>query len=217
MLPTSSLLAVFMFSFAVAFGAVVSPGPISTAIVSQSPQHGWLTGPLVAAGHSLLELLIVILIAFGLAAGLARPGIQVAIALVGGVLLLWMGGKMAWDAWRGASRLPGRASGLAPLSSRQLVGLGMLATISNPFWYAWWVTVAAGYLAQARVLGLAALAAFYVGHIAADFAWDTTLSAVLGGGRRWLTDRLYRALLLICGGFLVYLGIAFFSRGLALL
>ena len=49
--------------------------------------------------------------------------------------------------------------------------------------------VAAGYLAQARVLGLAAIAAFFTGHILADYAWDTTLSAVVGGGRRWVTDR----------------------------
>jgi threonine/homoserine/homoserine lactone efflux protein len=202
---------VFIFSFLVALGAVISPGPVSAAIVSQAPRRGWLAGPLVATGHSLLELLIVLLIAFGLSAGLARPGIQAGIALLGGSLLVWMGGKMMWDAWRGLIRLPGSAGGLPPLNSRQLVGLGIVATISNPFWYAWWVTVAAGYLSQARALGLSAIAAFYAGHISADYAWDTVLSAVVGGGRRWMTDRLYRGLIGFCGGFLVYLGIVFLS------
>jgi threonine/homoserine/homoserine lactone efflux protein len=216
MLPTSSLQAVFLFSFLAAIGAVVSPGPVSAAIVSQAPRRGWLAGPLVATGHSILELVIVLLIAFGLSAGLANPAIQVWIALLGGLLLVWMGGKMAWDAWKGYLRLPGPEGERVRLSTRQLVGLGMVATISNPFWYAWWVTVAAGYLSQARALGMAAVLAFYIGHISADYAWDTVLSTVVGGGRRWLNDRLYRGLILVCGGFLVYLGLVFLWRGITL-
>lgn len=92
--------------------------------MSQAPRRGWL------AGHSVLELGIVLLIAFGLSAGLARPGIQTAIALLGGLLLAWMGGKMIWDAWQGAIRLPGQAIDHEQMSTRQLVGLGMIATIS---------------------------------------------------------------------------------------
>lgn len=217
MLPTSSLQAVFLFSFLAAIGAVISPGPVSAAIVSQAPRRGWLAGPLVATGHSILELLTVLLIAFGLSAGLANPGIQTAIALLGGVLLAWMGGKMVWDALKGAIRLPGAGGEQERMSGRQLVGLGMVATITNPFWYAWWVTVAAGYLSQARSLGLAAVLAFYVGHVSADYAWDTVLSTVVGGGRRWLNDRLYRGLIVACGGFLVYLGFVFLWQGITLL
>ncbi len=214
MLPTSSLVAVFLFSFAVAVGAVVSPGPVSAAIVSQAPRSGWLIGPFVATGHSFLELLIVLLIAFGLSSGLANPAIQVWIAILGGILLLWMGGKMIWDTWRGKLRLPDPEIGHPPMGRGQMFSLGVAATISNPFWYAWWVTVAAGYLAQARDLGLAAVLAFYVGHISADYAWDTVLSAVVGGGSRWLTNRLYRGMLLVCGGFMGYLGVVFLLQGL---
>jgi threonine/homoserine/homoserine lactone efflux protein len=214
MLPTTSLIAVFLFSFLVGTGAVITPGPVSVAIVSQAPRRGWLAGPLVATGHSLLELLIVLLIALGLAAGLAQPRIQVVIALLGGLLLAWMGARMVWDAWKGRVRLPGADARFQIMSGGQLVGLGMLATISNPFWYAWWVTVAAGYLSQARALGLAAVIAFYLGHIAADYTWDTVLSAVVGGGRRWLTGHLYRGLILLAGAFLVYLGFVFIYQGL---
>jgi len=103
------------------------------------------------------------------------------------------------------------------MSSRQLIGLGALATVSNPFWYAWWLTVAAGYLAQARALGLSAVFVFYLGHICADYAWDTVLSVVVGGGRRWMTDGIYRALILICGGFFLYLGWVFLTHGISAL
>jgi threonine/homoserine/homoserine lactone efflux protein len=112
-------------------------------------------------------------------------------------------------------RLPGKEAAVEKMSSSQLVGLGMVATVSNPFWYAWWVTVAAGYLSQARALGWAAVLAFYVGHISADYAWDTVLSSVVGGGRRWLTDGLYRRLIVVCGSFLIYLGFAFLLSGIS--
>jgi threonine/homoserine/homoserine lactone efflux protein len=87
-----------------------------------------------------------------------------------------------------------------------------MATITNPFWYAWWVTAAAGYLAQARALGLGAVAAFYLGHISADYGWNTVLSTVVGGGRRWITDGVFRAINGACGLFLVYLGFTFLVK-----
>lgn len=213
---TSSLISVFVFSFVVGFGAVVSPGPVSTAIVSQAPRRGWLVGPLVATGHSLMELAIVILIAVGLGSGMTSPKIQTAIAMLGGALLIWMGAAMVWSAMRGKARLPGENSGSATMSSTQLIGLGVLATISNPFWYAWWVTVAAGYLSQVQAFGLAAVGAFYLGHISADYAWDTALSTVVAGGRRWINDTVYRIIILVCGTFFVYLGIVFMLQGLSI-
>jgi threonine/homoserine/homoserine lactone efflux protein len=214
MFPSLSLPAIFAFSFLVGMGAVVSPGPVSTTIVSQSPRSGWLVGPLVAIGHSALELLIVVLITLGLGAGLAHSSIQTAIALSGGVLLAWMGGSLVWSTWRGKIHLPGSQAKLGAMSYGQLVTLGAVATVSNPFWYAWWVTVAAGYLAQAQALGVAAIAAFYLGHVTADFAWDTVLSAVVGGGRRWMTDTIYRLIVLASGAFLIYLGYTFLVNGI---
>ena len=211
--PSTSLLAVFLFSFVVGFGAVVSPGPVSIAIISQAPRLGWLTGPLVATGHSFLELLIVILLAFGLSTGLAQPWIQVTIAILGGLLLTWMGGKMLWDTWHGRISLPDSQTNTHTMNSKQLIGLGMLATVSNPFWYAWWVTVAAGYLAQARTLGASGVFAFYIGHISADYAWDTTLSTVIGGGRQWITERTYRILIILAGIFMIYFGLVFLVQG----
>lgn len=162
-----------------------------------------------------MELALALLIALGLGAGLAQPGVQTLIALGGGLLLLWMGLGMLAENWRGRIRLPSVEGETASMNSSQLVGLGILATVSNPFWYAWWVTVAAGYLAQARVLSLAAVMAFFLGHISADFLWDTFLSAVIGGGRRWMTDTVYRGLILVCGLFFVYLGWVFLARGVS--
>jgi threonine/homoserine/homoserine lactone efflux protein len=214
MFPSSSIFAIFIFSFVLAIGAVASPGPISTAIVSQAPRNGWQVGPLIATGHSVLELIIVLLITVGLTTVLAHPSVQTAISLLGGLLLVWMGGSMIWQNWRGNIHLPVKDDEIEPTSTQKLIGLGMLATISNPFWYAWWVTIATGYIAQAKATSINAVTAFYLGHITADYTWDTFLSAVLGGGRRWMTDTVYRLLLIICGIFFIYLGSTFLSKGI---
>jgi threonine/homoserine/homoserine lactone efflux protein len=204
--PTDSLSAVFVFSFVVTFGAVISPGPVSAAILSESPRQGWRVGPMVASGHSALELIMVVLITIGLATGMASPIARTVIGVLGGLTLLFIGGSYVLASLRGTIRLPDTDERGTPRSYLALFLLGLVTTLSNPFWYVWWVTVAAGYLAQAQALGTLTVVAFYVGHISADFAWDTFLSATASTGSRILTDRRYRALIFLTGGFMIYLG-----------
>ena len=203
-----SLPLLFAFSFVVGFGAVVTPGPISTAIVSESTRRGFVVGPLVATGHVLLEFLMLLLLALGVSAGLRTPSLIAVVSLLGGALLLWMGGGMIWGALRGRLALPRPGADVKLLSNRQLLGLGVAATLVNPFWYGWWLTVGASYLAipPVRALGAWGLLAFYFGHISGDYLWDCVLSSVVGGGRRWLTDRFYKWVIVACGAYLVYLG-----------
>lgn len=212
-----SLPLILAFSFVIAFGAVITPGPVSTAIVSESARRGFIVGPLVAAGHCALELGMVLLLALGLASGLNTPSVTVVIGLLGGGLLVWMGASMAWGAYRGRLRLARPGAQISLLSNWQLLGLGVAATLVNPFWYAWWVTVGAAYLAYPAVqaLGLAGLAAFYLGHISADLLWDSILSGVVGRSRRWITDAVYKWLIVICGVYLVYLGLVFLTAPFA--
>jgi threonine/homoserine/homoserine lactone efflux protein len=207
----------FAFSFVVGFGAVVTPGPVSTAIVTESARRGFLVGPLVATGHCLLELVMVLLLALGLTAGLNTPLVTASIGLLGGGLLVWMGATMAWGGYRGHIRLPRPGTDVRLLNNWQLLGLGVAATLVNPFWYAWWVTVGATYLAypEVQALGLTGLLVFYLGHITGDLLWDSILSGVVGRGRRWITDSVYKWLIVVCGAYLVYLGVVFVTTPLS--
>lgn len=212
-----TLLLLFLFSFVVGFAAVVTPGPVSMAIVTESARRGFVVGPLVCTGHCALEFVMVALIALGLSAGLNTPLVLTAIAVLGGLLLLWMGGGMVWGALKGRLALPQPGVESKPMGYWQLLGLGVGATLVNPFWYAWWVTVGAAYLAfpQVRALGLVGVLVFYFGHIAGDYLWDSILSGVVGGGRQWITDRVYRWIIVGCGAYLVYLGIVFLGAAAA--
>lgn len=194
---------------AVSFGAVVSPGPVSATVITEAPRQGWRVGPLISGGHSLMELIITVLVGLGLSAGLATPGIQTFIAIAGGILLIFIGGNYLYSVLAGGMHLP-TADETAPSRSRlALFGLGALTTISNPFWYAWWVTVAPGYLAQARSLGVAALVVFFLGHISTDFLWNTLLATTTSAGIRLLTEKVYRGLIIVTGAFMLYVGVVF--------
>jgi len=206
----------FAFSFVVGFGAVVTPGPVSTAIVSESARRGFVVGPLVATGHAALEFVMVVLLALGLSAGLNTPAVLTPVSLLGGTLLAWMGGGMVWGVLRGRLALPKPGVEVKLLGNWQLLGLGVGATLVNPFWYAWWVTVGTTYMAypQVRAFGLMGLLVFYFGHITGDYLWDCILSGVVGGGRKWLTDGLYKWIIVACGAYLVYLGSVFVTTPL---
>lgn len=204
-----------MFAFAISIGAVVSPGPVTAAIVTQAPRRGWRVGPLIATGHVALELVFIILIAFGLSAVLANPSIQRIIAIAGSILLLYMGGSYIWSVLSGSSSSPRVESRVQRMDHRSMLGLGVVTTISNPFWYAWWATIVPGYLGEVSSLGVGAIVAFYLGHISADYLWDTFLSVTISAGRKWLTEARYKLLILITGGFMIYLGILFAIQGLA--
>jgi threonine/homoserine/homoserine lactone efflux protein len=213
-MPTSSLLEILAFAFAVSIGAVLSPGPVTAAIVSEAPRRGWRVGPLIATGHIALELVFISLISIGLSTILANAGIQRVIAIAGGILLLYMGISYIWSVWKGTVSLPESDSQFQSSRQRNLIGLGAITTISNPFWYAWWATIVPGYLAEVGNLGFGSVAAFYIGHISSDYLWDTFLSVTISAGRRWLTESRYKFLILLTGGFMVYLGIVFASQGI---
>ena len=213
-MPSSSIFAIIGFAFAVSIGAVVSPGPVSAAIVTEAPRRGWRVGPLIATGHIALELILITLIGLGLTAILANSIVQKIIAVAGGILLLYMGISYIWSGYTGTIGLPKAGAQSKHSDQRSLIGLGMLTTISNPFWYAWWATVVPGYLSEVSGFGLSAIAAFYLGHIGADYLWDTFLSVTISAGQKWLTGARYRALIFVTGTFMVYLGIVFLLQGL---
>ncbi|MCJ7518263.1 MAG: LysE family translocator [Anaerolineaceae bacterium] len=214
-MPTDSFIAVFLFSFGMAIGVVLSPGPVTTAIISQAPRLGWITGPLVSIGHALLELLMVALITLGLSGILGAPAVQTAIALLGGLMLLWMGGEMLLGALKGKLRLPEVGNVDEKLDYGKMLGIGVITSLTNPFWYAWWMTAAAVYLLQAKAVGLMPVLGFYLGHVSADFLWNTALSTAVGGGRKLITNKVYAGLIGVCSLFLIYLAVKFLVMGIS--
>ena len=65
-------LAVFGTSFLVGLSGALAPGPLLALDIRESTARGFWAGPYIATGHSLLELLVVVLLAVGLLSRAAR-------------------------------------------------------------------------------------------------------------------------------------------------
>jgi threonine/homoserine/homoserine lactone efflux protein len=161
-----------------------------------------------------LELLLVVLLAAGLSAFLTQSSVSRAIAVCGGSFLLYMGSTMAKDAIGRKVSLSLSTADSAPAGHLPTKGIGpvwagILISLANPYWTLWWATVGLGYVTVALESGLVGLAVFYTGHILADAIWYTAVAGAVAGGRRFLNDRVYRGILVVCGLFLIGLGCCF--------
>lgn len=204
-----TLFAIFGSSFVIALSGALMPGPLMAAAISESSQRGFIAGPLLIAGHAILELGLVIALLLGLAPLLQLPSVFAAIALIGSAILFWMAFGMFRSlpslrlSWEGT-----RKGGHHPAVT------GIVMSIANPYWSIWWATIGLGYILYSWQFGLWGVAFFFAGHILADLAWYSMISAAVAGGRRFLTDRLYRVLIGLCATFLVVFSLYFFYAGL---
>jgi threonine/homoserine/homoserine lactone efflux protein len=197
------------------------PGGLLIVNINETIKRGLLGGVLAITGHALTELLVVGGLALGLGSVLGQPLIVGAIAIIGGALLAWMAvgtAKTSRTAELAITDKPGASAG--ELSSGSRFGsmtAGILATISNPYWILWWTSVGATYVAMAMEQGSAALGAFYIGHIASDYGWYFLISLALVTGKRLISQRVYRGLLLVGSLFLGFLAVYFIWSGASLL
>ena len=210
-------LVVFGTSFLVGLSGAVSPGPLLAFNIRETLRRGFLAGPYVAAGHAILELLVVVLLALGVSQLFDSDVAAGIIGVLGGLFLLWMGSRMVRNPGQGAPS----ASHSPALAHRggvtgPMLG-GALVSLSNPYWTIWWLTVGATFMTQSMELGLLGIGAFYVGHILSDISWYSLVSFAIASGRRLVTDRVYRGIMLGCGVFLVAMGGYFIVTGVELL
>ncbi len=87
-----------------------------------------------------------------------------------------------------------------------IIILGILGSVSNPYWIIWWATIGLGYLVASIKLGIAGVVSFFLGHILADFAWYTIVSSAIARGKQLFSNTVYRRIILACGLFLVGFG-----------
>ena len=198
------LAAIFGGSFTLALSGALMPGPLLTVTVAESARVGFRAGPLLITGHSVLELLLVIAIVQGLGPFLKSPSVMGTIALVGGGMLLWMGVDMVRNS-SGLS-LNGQMSRGRRKARPHPVLVGVLASLSNPYWTLWWATIGLGYLVAAMEYGAKGIVVFFLGHIAADYAWYALISLGISRGRRLIKDRSYQIMIRFCGLFLIGFG-----------
>jgi threonine/homoserine/homoserine lactone efflux protein len=203
-----TLATIMITSFFIALSGAAMPGPLMTVTISESIRRGFISGPLIVLGHTILELALVILLMFGLAPFLKQDWVFAFIAITGALMLTWMGIGML----RAVPSLSMHTETRTGESSHVILS-GMLISISSPYWIVWWATIGLGYVLYCAQFGTMGIVFFFIGHCLGDLAWYGAISYAVGKGRRFLNDSHYRALIGTCAVFLILLACYFAWSG----
>jgi threonine/homoserine/homoserine lactone efflux protein len=136
---------------------------------------------------------------------LQLPHTGAAIALVGGIFLLWMGFDMLRS-------LRGTSSQDLQSTHTPLVA-GIVLSAGNPYFLVWWATVGAALIARSVRFGVGGFLALALTHWACDLVWDSILSALSFKGGQIFGARFRRGISLVSGACLILFGGRFVIDG----
>jgi threonine/homoserine/homoserine lactone efflux protein len=189
---------------AISLSGVMAPGPVTSVVVgkgSESPH----ARALIAIGHGIVELPLMVAVFYGVGRLLQLPYTGAAIALVGGIFLLWMGFDML-RSLRGTS-----SQDLHSVHTPLVAGIVLSA--GNPYFLVWWATVGATLIARSVRFGVGGFLAFALAHWACDLVWDTMLSTFSFKGGQIFGVRFRRGISLLGGACLILFGGRFLIDG----
>ncbi len=207
---------IFSLSFMTALTGALSPGPLLTYTIMSAVRdrrRGYLAGFWIITGHAILESAIILAILLGFSAFLGNVVFVRVISLAGCACLVFFGVSIIVSAAKGkisADFLEGGAGESAKhkWADRPVVG-GIVVSMSNPYWWIWWVSIGGAFLAQFKITisDWDMLLAFFLGHEAGDLAWYAPVSILTHLGRKMLNKSVYAAVLVLCGIFMIGFGL----------
>ena len=169
-----------LISFGIGISGAVSPGPLTIVTIQQSIKNGFFVGPVMAIGHGVLEIFVVLLLALGLV-NFAQDNqvVENIIGVVGGFVLLIMGRSLillkADQGMLSLASAPNvQSDGSIFTKYKVWLNLGWLSIVvsaSNPYFIVWWLTIGAKIINDGLDSGPIGVSVVYFGHILADFAW----------------------------------------------
>jgi len=186
---------------------VMMPGPVTAVTVAKGSQRKW-AGALIAIGHGIIEIPLILLVYFGLAEYLKMPEVKIGVGLAGGMLLLWM----AW----GAFRTRPTAMEVKRDSPHSSIVAGLATTAASPYFFVWWATVGAYLLVSATTFGKTGIIAFGAVHWSFDLVWLLILSWVVFKSKRLWTPRVTSVVFGVCAAVLAGFGVYFIYRAVSL-
>ena len=198
----------FLSSVAViSLSGVMMPGPMFAVTVARS-YRSQFAGLKVSLGHAIVEIPLMLLIYFGLARFFDQEPVQIALYLVGGSILVWMGVSM----FRRRRRSLDEGTEL-PYNS---VVAGVITSAVNPFFLLWWVAVGSMLVMKSLEFGITGFILLIVVHLACDFGWLFFISTIVYRTKAMWKEKFRVGLLIACSFLLIGFGGWFLASGIQL-
>jgi len=179
----------------ISLSGVMAPGPITAVTVSKGTKSPH-AGAIIALGHGIVEIPLMILILYGFGEILKITYIKAIIGLLGGLFLL----KIGLDLLQGIkqAKIDSSNDPHSPLMA------GIILSLANPYFLIWWATIGSILIFRSITFGLLGFVIFMILHWSCDFFWCYFLSALSFKGGQFFGKRLQQVLFLICGIFLLF-------------
>ena len=182
------------------------PGPMFAVTLAKSYKSPW-AGVWIACGHAIVEVPLILLIYFGFASFFENDAVQITLALLGGLMIVWLGIAM----FRARRKVVSEGHDL-PYSAL-VAGITMSAV--NPFFLLWWATVGSLLILRFSDFGLPGLGVFIIAHWACDLIWLSLVSVFTFRTHRFLNKRFQEGIFIANSLFLTGFGVYFLISGIA--
>lgn len=182
------------------------PGPV-TAVVIANARHSRYSGFVVAAGHAMIEIPLILFLAFYAANFMEVPLIHAIIAFAGAAMLLYVGGDMI--------KKSGKEESLQAKNYSAFWG-GIVTSI-NPYFILWWATTGLAMVLQAKNFGRGVLIFFIIVHLSVDFLWDGILGYLLHRSGIYNFPKVRKIVTLSLGACLMLVALYFVFSGIDVL
>jgi putative LysE/RhtB family amino acid efflux pump len=171
------------------FTVGAQPGPMSLFLVRSTLRGSLQTGLAIGAGIAVIDVLYAGVAAAGLAPILGSAVVRLVLGLLGSAVLLALGLRTLWSAFRVRSGGEGEDEVRTP---RRAFVTSLGATATNPLTIALWTGGFAAAGAAAHVHSGPAAVALLAGIGLGSLAWFALLSSAVSFGRRWLRPPVLR-------------------------
>jgi threonine/homoserine/homoserine lactone efflux protein len=189
----------------ISLSGVLLPGPLF-AITIRKASKSKTAGALIAVGHGIVEFPLMFLIFFVLSQFDIPSIVQVAVGLVGGFLMIYIGVQ----AFRNRHKQEEATAGL----KRDSVLAGAWTTAANAGFILWWLTIGTTLILNAKLFGLLGFSVFAGVHWLVDFSWYTVVALLIFKSQRFWTERTRMGITIFCVA--VFIGFGAYFMGSAL-
>jgi len=207
----SDIMSLILLALSISPTGALSPGPLSVStIIAGIRGRGWREGFMVALGHVAIELPYVFVLVYvmtNITLGVTIERVLVTLAVLVIVYFAYLTIKDALTVKQYYAHLGERSESRGLVSFKGSFVLGLTLTAFNPYFLAWWVSVALPLITLTVKFGILGFIVMYVFHVWYDLLWLPVLAQLGRSGLKLLGAKGYRVLLLVLGVFLLVLAI----------
>ena len=205
------MIRILIISFLVALSGALSPGPVLTFTIYKTfKSNNPFTGLFIVLGHAVLELALIVLLLLGASFFFQNLIFLILIGIVGGSCLITFGLLTIRELYKKTYEVKFDINdeNMKGFKGNSFLG-GIFYSVTNPYWTFWWSAMGVSLMLNLNIsfqnpLGLLL---FFLGHELGDFVWYVPISIFVYFGGKSLNPKVYKYVLIVCGGFMIIFGI----------